>query len=99
MASLPLFKIGNPTLDLWQTQWKSQLDPVLASPLLDGLLLTNIQLVNGTTTINHKLGRKMVGWIVVDIDAGAAVYRSQPLNSLTLTLTSGAAGMCSLWVF
>lgn len=97
--ALPLFNVGNPTLQLWQTQWKSQLDPVIAKPIVDGLLIENITLKNGTNVINHRLGRKMQGWIIVDINAGAAIYRSQPLNDLTLTLISGADCIVSLWVF
>ncbi len=82
-----------------QTAWAAEINPVLALPIVQGFLLSNIALINGETTINHLLGRKMIGWIIVDIDTGAAVYRSKPYNDKTLTLTSGASCTVSLWVF
>lgn len=82
-----------------QTTWAQQLNPVIANALVQGQQLNNIQLINGVTVVNHKLGRKMQGWIVVDMDAASIIYRSQPFNTLTLTLTSNAAVSISLWVF
>lgn len=82
-----------------QTTWAQQLNPVIANALVQGQQLNNIQLINGVTVVNHKLGRKMQGWIVVDMDAASIIYRSQPFNALTLTLTSNAAVSISLWVF
>lgn len=99
MAALPLFKIGNPSLDQWQTQWKSILDPVIAEDLINGHAISGVALINGTTTVNHLLGRKMLGWFITDIDAGTTVYRSQALNATTLTLTAGANCTCNLWVY
>lgn len=84
---------------LMQTNWSSQLNPVLSLPPINGVLLDNIVLVNGNNVINHKLGKTQQGWIMTDINAGAAVYRSQPFNDKTLTLTSGAACIVSLWVY
>jgi hypothetical protein len=84
---------------LAQTQWPAQINPVLASPLVAGSLLTGIQLNAGTTVINHLLGRQMQGWLISDINGSAEIYRSAPLNSLTLTLTSSAEVEVSLWVF
>lgn len=84
---------------LMQTQWASQINPIINNALVQGQILTDISLANGVTTINHKLGRKMIGWYIVDITGAATVYRSQPLNALTLTLTSNAAVTVALWVF
>jgi hypothetical protein len=85
-----------------QTQWASQLDPVLANLLVQGQLLQNISLINGTTAINHKLGRKLQGWMIVGINGIAAVYDTQASNqtpALTLQLVSNAAVTVNLWVF
>lgn len=87
------------TWDLSSDRWATALNPLLTNPLVNGHLLTNLQLINGVTTVNHLLGRKMQGWYVVDIDGAAEIYRSQPLNNLTLTLTSNADITVSLWVF
>jgi len=83
-------------------RWKALLDPVLANPLLQGRLIENVALSNGTTLINHMLGRALVGWIVTRINAQAQVYDNQNTNNaktITLSLTSNAAATVSLWVF
>ncbi len=99
MAQLPYFQTNDKDLNLLETKWMSILNPLLATTLVNGLFLPNVSLINGSTVINHKLGRMQLGWILTDINAGAAVYRSAPFNDKTLTLTSGAICMVSLWVF
>lgn len=97
---LPLYnKANDQTFIQMQTAWKSQLDPVLANPLVDGILLKNVALDNGETQINHLLGRKPLGWFLVDQNAAASIYRAQPMTILTLTLFSDSAVTVSLWVF
>lgn len=101
--SLPIYHTGNKDLSLLQTTWATQINPVLDNPLVDGLLLTGVVLSLGSpTTINHKLGRKLQGWILVGINAAAVIYDSQASNQspqLTLILNSSAACTVSLWVF
>lgn len=97
--SLPLFQSSDQTLNLLQTKWKSEIDPMLKNPLTDGLLIKNIVIINGTNVINHLLSRQMQGWVIVDQDGAASFYRSAPLNASTLTLTSVGACNIALWVF
>lgn len=100
MANLPIIKTGNQAIDMLQTRWKSQLDPVLASVLSNGSLIENVQLSGSSpTNINHKLGRKQIGWILTDVASEARIWRSQPLNQNTLTLSSDADVVVSLWCF
>lgn len=87
----------NPSLQT--TRWKSLLDPILANPLNNVSILENVALINGATTINHFLGRQMQGWFITDINGAATIYRSQPMNDKTLTLTSNAAVTVNLGVF
>lgn len=82
-----------------QTSWAQELNPIIANRLVQGQQLNNIKLTNGVTVVNHLLGRKMQGWTLADVDGAATIYRSQPLNNLTLTLTSNAAVTVSLWVW
>lgn len=82
-----------------QNSWAKQLNPILAISQMSGLMLSNVELNIGANTINHLLGRQMIGWYVVDQDANASMYRSQPLNNQTLTLTSDAVTTIKLWVF
>jgi hypothetical protein len=97
MANLPLQQ----TLPQMQSKWKSQIDPVLSNLLIQGQLLPAQALINGTTVINHKLGRTPQGWFLVAPQASASVYQAaqQPNPTLTLTLVSNAAVTCSIWVF
>ncbi len=97
--SLPLILSDNSSLNLLQTRWKSELDPFLKSPFANGFLLKNLQLITGTNTINHLLGRMMQGWTIVDLNNPISIYRSKPLNELTLTLTTNGPAMIALWVF
>lgn len=83
-------------------RWATELDPVITNPLVQGQLLTGIALANGTTVVNHRLGRKLIGWFIVGITGAATVYDNQAANQhpdLTLSLTSDAAVTCNLWVF
>lgn len=97
MSSLPLQQ----TLPQMQSKWKSILEPVLANLLINGQLLTNVQLINGSTPVNHKLGRIPNGWFLVSPLGAAMVYEAamQPNPTLTLTLVSNAAIQTSIWVF
>lgn len=80
-------------------QWKSLLDPVLANPLNNILILPNIRLIAGTNVINHLLQRNQQGWIITDIQGAAQIYRSEPFNNLTLTLVSDAPVTCNIGVY
>lgn len=82
-----------------QDKWAAELNPLLAKPLSNASILKGINLVNGVTVVNHLLGRTMQGWFISDIDASANIYRSQPFNNLTLTLTSNAACTVTLVVY
>lgn len=84
---------------LMQTGWSTQLNPWIQNPMSQGVYLENVALANGATQINHKLDRMMQGWMITDINGAATIYRSQPLNSKTLTLTSNAAVTVNLYVF
>jgi hypothetical protein len=96
MPKLPVVMPSDPIL----SRWKAIIDAVLGLPLNNGpSLLQNIAIIDGVTVINHGLGRNPQGWFLVDSTAAVTPYRSAPFNSLTLSLTSGAAATISLIVF
>jgi len=100
MGSIPLQKTGNVALDLFMSRLKSEMDPVLANLLVQGQLIKNVQLsATSATIIPHKLGRTQIGWFPADQNAKASIWRSAALNSSTLTLSSDANVVVSLWVF
>lgn len=84
---------------LLQTSWANSINPILINPLSDGIFLRNVPLINGVNVINHLLARKQQGWLITDQDALASLYRSQPFNDKTLTLTSNAVVNVNLYCF
>lgn len=89
-------------LPLMQTQWASQIEPVLNAPIVNGILLQNQVLTSGTNSINHKLGRKLIGWVPVRVRASATLFDTQDSNQtpqLTLQLTASADVVVDIWVF
>lgn len=97
--ALSLFKTADQSMTLMQTSWKTAIDPVLANPLMQGVYLSNVALMNGTTIINHLLSRTQQGWIIVDVNGAATIYRSMPFNDQTLVLTSNASVTVNLYVY
>jgi hypothetical protein len=89
-------------LELMQTSWASELNPVLANPLVQGQLLKSVSLVAGQNIVNHKLGRALQGWVVTRIRASATLYDQQDANKtpgLTLVLQASAPVVVDLYVF
>lgn len=99
--ALPLQQTNILDLSLMQKSWAAQINPVLANPTTNPGLIIGVVLVSGTNIINHKLGKKMQGWIITDINAAITVYRpdSAPFNSLTLTLVASAPATVNIEVF
>lgn len=89
-------------VDQLQSKWAAVLNPVIACPLINGLLLENVALEIGANVVNHRLGRKLTGWIIVRQNAAANIYDMQEFNQmpqLTLNLTTDADTTVSMWVF
>lgn len=80
--ALPKFQTDDQALSLLQTNWKTQLDPVISLPLSNSLILENVQLVTGKNIIDHKLGRNLSGWIVTLQNGLSSIYDLQTINPL-----------------
>lgn len=90
----------NLTYEQMITRWASQLNPILANILIQGIPLLGITLIAATPrTLNHYLGRTQKGWVISDITTSATVFRSQPFNDKTITLTSSADTVIDLWIY
>ncbi len=87
------------SFELMQTKWKSILDPVIKNPLNDVSILKSVTLIIGETKIPHLLGQVQRGWLVLDVNASATIYRSKPFDGSYLYLTSNAVATVSLGVF
>lgn len=74
--------------------------PLVANPLLDGVLLNDVALTASATRVEHKLRRKPLGWIVVNKSANADVWQSaNDLSTAFLTLQASGTVTVSLWIF
>lgn len=85
--------------ELANPKWAAELNPIIQNPMSQIRFLQNVSLANGTTVLNHGLGRMQQGWIIVDIQGAADVYRNANFNSTTLSLHSSAAVTASIGVF
>lgn len=89
-------------LDQMATTWAQALNPVISNPLMSGQLLQPQVLIAGSNVINHKLGRKLAGWIQVGINGVANIYDTQASNQspqTTLNLVSDSNVTINLYVF
>ena len=72
-------------------------------PFLDGLLLKDLTLTAGSNNpVNHKLGRKLQGWVIVNKTAETDVWAPTSLQTRpdkTLVLSCTANVTISLYLF
>jgi hypothetical protein len=86
--------------DLAQPRWASELNPILALPILAGNQVESIPLkANVPKAINHLLQRTPQGWFLTDIISDATVWRSAIFTTTTITLTSSADTTIDLYIF
>jgi hypothetical protein len=100
--SLPIFKTNDQSVTFLQTQWASQLNPLLSNPVNSAIILPNIKLNVGVNSVNTTLGRTLQGWFIVRQRAKASIYDVQDANSnpqLTLALTSDTVVTVDIAVF
>lgn len=92
----------DPDLNVVQDLLVRSLNPLFSQSLLDGVLLVKVQLQTGTNSINHKLGRNLIGWILTRQRSLADVYDTQDTNKTpasTLNLVSSAPMLADIYVF
>jgi hypothetical protein len=78
------------------------IEPIGDNVLLPGIILKNVALAVGSNTIQHGLGRLLLGWFIVRQRASASIYDTQDTNTsqtTTLKLTSSAVVTVDIYVF
>lgn len=83
-------------------KWAATLNPILGNPLVNGNILTGIVLKSGVNTINHGLGRKLQGYVVILNSSASTFHDNQSTNQypdLTLVLNASGTATVSLYVF
>lgn len=75
--------------------------PLQASQIINGQVLKGVSLTTGQDNIvNHRLGRELVGYIVIKKNANADVWDSSTLTpALTVVLQTSANCTVDLYVF
>lgn len=102
MRSIGLVQTDDRKVNQLQQNLKQALDPLLQNPLLNGYIISDIDLATGDNIISHGLNRPLQGWVQVLADAGVTLYDKQSENttpSSTLVLNSSGAATVSLYVF
>jgi len=78
-------------------------EQIFGSDIIDGVLLKNIELDSSkTNTVNHKLDRDILGWIIIRQRGAASIFDSQDTNVFTkktLALETNADVTVDIWIF
>ena len=97
---------GEDAVESVQNSLENSFRSVEACPLLDGHLLEDIELPNGITDVDHKLGRELKGWFLTRTRnlAGGDICDKQSLHNetdkiLRRSSTYAATITVDLWVF
>lgn len=75
---------------------------ILSQAILNGNILTRVALVTGENIVNHGLGQKLLGWVLVRNRAHADLWDAQddnPNPTKTLILEASANTTVDLLVF
>lgn len=99
--SLPIFQTSLRELSMMETQWASQLNPVISNPLIAGNLFKNVVLSSGSNTINHKLDRAYQGYLISGMHGSFIQLfdTPSPMPDKTLVLNASASGSIDIWIF
>ena len=98
-ADFPMARVFNSAQD----HIESVINPVLNSAIIDGVILEDIDLVSGSfTSVEHKLGRKPRGYLVIRKSAAETVYEDvgdYDNRKLFIKLRASGSVTVNLWVF
>lgn len=92
----------DPDLNKVQDNLIRTLNPVFNTPIMGGNLLQQIPLKIGSNSVNHKLGRTLVGWYLTRKRGSADIYDNQDNNIVpasTLLLISDTDIIVDIYVF
>lgn len=86
-----------------QQNIENAIEPIISKEIIDGVLCKDICLKpNIATEVEHSLGRKPLGWIVVRKRADARIWDVQDFNnnpSRSLSLATSHEVKVDLWIF
>jgi hypothetical protein len=89
---------ANRDMQQLQANIEAAIKGVIAAPLLNGRLESNVTLTAGNTALEHRLDRVPAGYIVADKNAAATIYTVSK-DDRFLTLNSSVACVITIWYF
>jgi hypothetical protein len=82
-----------------QQNIQTAVNPVLANPIVNGILLKDISLTSGNNTVDTKLGRQMQGYIITAMKSAYANVYQVSSTDIQMVLNSSGATTVDLYVF
>ena len=93
----------NESITQTQSNVNTAVKQIANSPIIDGVIVENIDVGTGDTVVNHELGREPLGWIVVRKNEAGEVYESTTVNKnrdkFLLLRGSTATTNTNFWIF
>jgi hypothetical protein len=88
------------SVELMQDSIERVIGPLSSIEVLDGVLVSDIELSTTAKRVEHKLGRKPTGWILVNKNAAEDVFSALDVKpEFFLNLTATGTVTVSLWIF
>lgn len=80
-----------------QDNLQDVLNDLVKTQILNNLIIKNVELASGTNTVNHKLGRKPQGYIIIRKDSNVSIWDNQTTNTtIERTLELQSSGTCNV---
>ena len=97
-----VLRTGDDRVDRFQEQVRQAFKELASLDVLRGRRIENVDVTTSGVTLQHGLGRKLLGWTLVRMRADARVWDLQDSNQTpdkTLVLKASAPATVDLWVF
>lgn len=101
-TAIPLVQTEDRNINQLQSNIIPPLNTIIKNKIVNNNFLSGVQLINGTTVVNHLLDRKLVGWVITRQKSSAIIFDSQDTNpdqDVSLRLVSNAAVIVDIMVF
>ena len=93
----------NQSITQTQSNVNSAVKQIANSPIIDGVVIKEVDVGTVDTVVNHKLGREPLGWIIIRKNEAGEVYESTTVNNnrdkFLLLRWSTATTDTNFWIF
>jgi len=91
-------RLKDSLLERFQLNLEKFFFQVYDNPFLKGQLIEGVELTSTAKSITHALGRVPIGFLVLDKNAGASIYRTDS-DREQIKLAASSNCTAKLWVF